>query len=322
MLTLVISDSIGKKLWRSPHFRVEAQGGYSAWALLEDICRGKFDKALESIARVNLLVGTNDVPITTPLNLVTVLISCAQALVARKRDLEVSICGLLPRPQYNGLYQAAIKTVNKCLGVACKINGFPYLKVFKPFLYKGGIRPDYFTDDQLHPSRKGLKALFNALSTQCQQRYPKNLCPLHLFKGPEDPLSNFFPCDIRHNGRLSAHVEQAYQIEKAIFNGNCYQRLALTKTLDPYICKQLGAKITTNKQWETRKVECMQELLQEKASLAAYRRALTRDTRAIFVEDTNNQVWAKGGVSNTGKNTLGCLHVLVRCMVLVGRVSA
>ena len=96
MLTLVICDSIGKKLWRSPHFRVEARGGYSAWASLEDMCTGEFDndKSLNGFARVSLLVGTNDVPITTPLNLVTVIISCAQA----KRDLLVSICGLLPRP--------------------------------------------------------------------------------------------------------------------------------------------------------------------------------------------------------------------------------
>ena len=314
---LVISDSIGKRLLRSSHFQIHAVSGYSAWQCLHDICLGELDQYLVGVSTVTLLVGVNDIPLTTPHNLVSILISCAQALVARKRDLVVHICGIIPRPQTGELYQTAIKSTNKLLESACKAAGFSFSPVFKPFLKGGKIRPEYFTRDELHPSFKGLKALFNTLCSIAH----KKVTPKHTFVsfcGKTNPLSNFYPCTIVYKSRISQHIEQCYQIEKAIFCKDALRQMALSKLSNPVECKKLGGKIVTDRNWDLYKAGCMLDILEVKVDSAQYRQALLQYPSAIFLENTSNDMWAVGS-SNQGKNTLGCLHILIRCKILLGR---
>ena len=63
--------------------------------------------------QVVLLLGTNDIPLLSLVNVVYVLIPCAQALVARKKSLEVIICGIIPQIKSDSLYQVAIMAANQ-----------------------------------------------------------------------------------------------------------------------------------------------------------------------------------------------------------------
>ena len=109
-------------------------------------------------------------------------------------------------------------------------------------------------------------------------------------------------------------------MSKAIACKASLKRLALTKTDDPYACKRLGSEITVGREWLLTRVECMEELLEVKQPQSiSYSSALTQDTRCVFVEETLLEFWGQG-IADQGRNTLGCLHGLTRCKIIVGRL--
>ena len=160
--------------------------------------------------------------------------------MARFRYIPVILCGLLPRPQNEQVYQTGIKATNKALQHVCKAFGIPFTSIFKPFLYEGVLREEYFEQDGLHPSDKGRKAIFNALWQLDADSHTRPNIPVTQFKGPGNPLLNFYACELEVRGRQVAHTEQAYQIEKVDYNKSFMIRLALTKVADPYECYRVG----------------------------------------------------------------------------------
>jgi predicted NAD-dependent protein-ADP-ribosyltransferase YbiA (DUF1768 family) len=114
-------------------------------------------------------------------------------------------------------------------------------------------------------------------------------------------------------------VEQAYQLEKAVVCDDKLKRLALVNADDPYKCKSLGSKVKVNSVWMGCRVACMEQLLEQKAKNPVYREALTSNIIGVFVEDTVSGFWGRGR-DYCGRNTLGCLHILTRCKILMGRL--
>ena len=317
---LVIGDSISRRLQASEHFTVAGRGGYSAWECLEDICLGKFDPYIETVSKVVLQLGTNDIPVTKPVNVATIILSCAQALVARNRTLSVIVYGIIPRGQYDNVYGSAIQSTNILLEKQCKVLGLRFLKIFKPFLHYNKIRHEYYERDQLHPNKKGLVSIYRSLCTVAHEQIPPHCLSIRHFKGHRDPLSNFYIYEFRVGPRLHPHVEQAYQLKKAIVCSDPLKRLALTKVQNPYQCKDIGSKIQVSPEWLSARLSHMLELLEHKAvGVEDYRNILAQNPFTVFVEDTKCQFWAKGA-NGKGINTLGCLHILTRCKILIGRL--
>jgi hypothetical protein len=236
---LVLSDSIGKRLHPSVLFFVRGIGGYTAWDCLNDITHGVLDRHLGESDRVILLLGTNDIPLNIPNHVAQIIVSCAQALVARKRSLEVVICGIIPRAQDNGLYSTAIKAANRCLEKLCACVNVKFIKIFKPFFARSALRADYISKDGLHPSPRGLKCIFNALCDVAQDPVPRHLFHAKVFHGPDEPLSNFHPAVININSREHPHVERAYMLQKAVvcnfsmqvYVQNAYENVSTTNVI-------------------------------------------------------------------------------------------
>ena len=145
--TLLLGDSIATRLKKSNRFILDARGGRSAWDLLYNIVQGDLDQKIGQAAAAIILIGTNDIPLSNPYNTALTVLSCAQALVARKRTLRVIVCGILPRLDEDQLYQPAIKATNKLLEAFTIAAGFQFISVFKPFLYNGQVKSTHFSRD-------------------------------------------------------------------------------------------------------------------------------------------------------------------------------
>lgn len=105
---------------------------------------------------------------------------------------------------------------------------------------------------------------------------------VRLVSGPQDPLSNFFPCTIMHRGVKHHCLEQAYQMEKAQHFGHMRAWHLISKSKDAFEAKQLAnqffrgrvfsqvcrdrpeiAKLNTS--WKGTREKLMLALLREKA---------------------------------------------------------
>ena len=105
---------------------------------------------------------------------------------------------------------------------------------------------------------------------------------VRLVSGPQDPLSNFYPCKIMHRGVKHHCLEQAYQMEKAQHFGHMRAWHLLSKSKDAFEAKQLAnqyfrgrvfsqvcrdrpeiAKLNTS--WKGTRERLMLALLREKA---------------------------------------------------------
>jgi ribA/ribD-fused uncharacterized protein len=320
MLPLVIGDSLIKHLPASKKFDVCAKGGLSAEDFLFAVCQGAYDCYLQDRTLILLALGTNDVCNFFPKHVVALLLSCAQAIVARNRQVVVVICAILPRPQCNDLYQIPIKVVNRSLEVLAPLYGFPFLKTHKAFLEFGVPRMSQFDSGGLHLSSRGQKALYNTLCSAVTQTYTSAV-QFENFRGPSCVLSNFYPQLVHAFNRDFICTEQAYQWRKVFEHGKSLLRIAIVSTTDPFEIKRLG-NITTCDRWHARKVELMRELLLCRCRPNTgnkYRDHLLLFPTTVFVESTNDNFWGAGPTSK-GSNTLGSLHILVRCLLWLGLV--
>lgn len=96
------------------------------------------------------------------------------------------------------------------------------------------------------------------------------------FRGEYDFLSNFYKCNVEHEGVIYSSVENAFQaaktldlIERRPFE-NCTAREA----------KKLGKKVKLRSDWENVKVKIMCNLVFQKFNNSEYLR-----TRLLIVQD-------------------------------------
>ena len=116
-------------------------------------------------------------------------------------------------------------------------------------MYEAVVREEYFEQDGLHPSDKGRKAIFNALCQLDADSHTRPSTPVTQFKGPGNPLSNFYACELEVQECQVAHTEQAYQIEKADYNKSFLTRLAPTTVAVPFECYRVGKSVVVSDLW-------------------------------------------------------------------------
>jgi len=139
-----------------------------------------------------------------------------------------------------------------------------------------------------------------------------------LFKGKNSPLSNL---NILEDGLVYKYhkfncSEQAYQWEKAIYNGKPSIAKRILQETDSYKQMKIGRTIDTNSDWKKNKKDFMREILKFKLiNSPRYREALIQSEDKPIVEDTTNEFWGRGK-RNTGLNTLGQLHCELRLALI------
>ncbi len=128
------------------------------------------------------------------------------------------------------------------------------------------------------------------------------------FNGKYRFLSNFAPCKVEYDGLEYASTESAYQAAKTT-------NTALRKefqTSKPGDAKKLGRKVVLRPDWESIKLEVMEQLLRQKFTQPDFKRALlnTGDEDLIEGNTWNDTFW--GVCKGKGQNNLGKLLMKVR----------
>ena len=87
---------------------------------------------------------------------------------------------------------------------------------------------------------------------------------IHAFAGSNDKLSNFYPCEVKMDGRVFTSGEQAYAHAKAIHNKRPDIAAKIIEASNAREVKQESNKIKTDEKWSEIKVEVMEEVLRSK----------------------------------------------------------
>ena len=85
-----------------------------------------------------------------------------------------------------------------------------------------------------------------------------------LFGGAKDKLSNFFPCSVPWKGQEFRSAEHAYIYEKAMYHNRTDIAATMVRSKDAVEAKNEAKKIVTQKKWEEKKEEIMNEVIKSK----------------------------------------------------------
>lgn len=136
-----------------------------------------------------------------------------------------------------------------------------------------------------------------------------NSMVIESFRGDYSFLSNFYYVKIEFDGETYPSVEHAYQAAKTL---DLKEREKIQKADTPAKAKRLGKGITLRKDWETKKVVIMEELLRKKFKQKELKRLLLRTKNEELIEGNNwgDTFWGK--FKGKGKNVLGKLIMKIR----------
>lgn len=137
------------------------------------------------------------------------------------------------------------------------------------------------------------------------------------FGGKDDPLSNFYECEIKIFGFNHPTSEHAFQYAKAIRSGDMLRATSIREAATPLEAKRIGKQVTTSDQWEDTKDEVMREIIEKKINQCSELKdqLLKIGKQSTIVEAVYDDYWGSGldktGTLHTthkkwpGKNVLG-----------------
>lgn len=148
---------------------------------------------------------------------------------------------------------------------------------------------------------------------------------INKFEGKYSFLSNFYPCEINHQGIKYPSTEHYYVAMKCnndqMIDGEFYTsadfREAVSKVTTPGKVKRLGRKIKLRADWEEKKIELMELGLNKKFKIPELRELLisTGDEELIEGNWWHDCVWGQcicDKCRGKGKNHLGKLLMKIR----------
>ena len=145
-----------------------------------------------------------------------------------------------------------------------------------------------------------------------------------VFQGSEDPLSNFYQCDMVWKANAVPTSEHCYVYDKSVSNGRLEIANDVLKAKDAREVKDLSKKIHTSARWEEKSEQVMREVLREKVKqVPEVKKVLLETGDKLIAEAVPNQFsWSCGlskeATRNTdpakwpGKNRLGELWMELR----------
>lgn len=129
------------------------------------------------------------------------------------------------------------------------------------------------------------------------------------FAGRYRFLSNFAPCKVTYDGIEYPSTEHAYQAAKTL---DPSVRRQFRDCEKPNDAKKLGRKVVLRPDWESIKLDVMEELLRQKFSQPDFKRALlnTGDEELIEGNTWGDTFW--GVCKGKGANHLGKILMKIR----------
>jgi ribA/ribD-fused uncharacterized protein len=130
------------------------------------------------------------------------------------------------------------------------------------------------------------------------------------FSGEYRFLSNFWPCEIKYEGKTYASTEHAYQAAKTL---DIKERNKIRDAKTPGDAKRLGRKITLRSDWESVKLQVMEDLVRQKFfdNPKLGKKLIDTGEQELIEGNTwGDKVW--GQVNGVGQNHLGKILMKVR----------
>ena len=102
------------------------------------------------------------------------------------------------------------------------------------------------------------------------ERTNKNYYVFGGIHGKHNPFSNWYPCEIQHDGHTFKSMEQVYQYAKAVYVGDTASATKLMYISDPAAAKKIGSKVVgvNGTNWDTAKKDIMKDLIMKKFSIS------------------------------------------------------
>ena len=149
---------------------------------------------------------------------------------------------------------------------------------------------------------------------------------VEVFGGKEDELSNFYPCEFKHNNITVNSSEMAYQYEKAMRNGLPELAQKILECRNAVQAKNLGLYVNCDESWERENMKVMEDIAKEKVSQVQEVRDKLLSTEdkiiAEAVPSFRDHLWGTGlskeATTHTkiakwpGKNNMGKIWMNVR----------
>jgi N-glycosidase YbiA len=130
------------------------------------------------------------------------------------------------------------------------------------------------------------------------------------FSGEYRFLSNFWPCEIKYEGKTYPSTEHAYQAAKTL---DIKERNKIRDAKTPGDAKRLGRKITLRSDWESVKLQVMENLVRQKFfdNPKLGKKLIDTGEQELIEGNTwGDKVW--GQVNGVGQNHLGKILMKVR----------
>lgn len=132
------------------------------------------------------------------------------------------------------------------------------------------------------------------------------------FRGQYSFLSNFHPCEILYENLIYKSSEALYQAMKTDDHEE-KRKIAILET--PGQAKRAGRKLKSTRDWNNRRISCMEKTLIIKFKDPLLRKKLleTGNTELVETNDWGDKFWGiSGGI---GENHLGKLLMRVRSKI-------
>ena len=129
------------------------------------------------------------------------------------------------------------------------------------------------------------------------------------FKGELRWLSNFWPAEVMLDGLVYPTVEHAYVAAKTT---NDVERFVIQTTPSPGEVKRLGRQLNIREDWDSIKLQVMEDLLWQKFQHSELKDKLlaTGDIPIVEITTWNDTFW--GQCKGKGQNNLGKLLMKIR----------
>lgn len=199
---------------------------------------------------------------------------------------------IVPLP--DGIY---LPRVSYCAGRKCRIYHFGQNKAKQEIKCKNCWENGHFARNCKNDKRcKVCKQTGHDPGSEKCEQYEDDSENIVAFHGHKNVFSNFYPVDVNVNGENHKSAEHAFQLTKALRNGdiNAAERIRSANTaLD---AKRIGDTINTNSAWETEKVEVMTNIVEAKLNQVEVFRDKVKKCapKCVIVEATYDDFWGSG----------------------------
>lgn len=129
------------------------------------------------------------------------------------------------------------------------------------------------------------------------------------FRNENAFLSNFYPAAVSYKGMEFPTVEHAFQAAKC---EDAEVRARFMTVPSAAGAKKLGRRVKLREDWETVKIDIMEELLRQKFTHRELREQLLNTQDAMLIEGNNHGDTFWGVCRGKGKNNLGKLLMKIR----------